>query len=284
MEPTPEPPAVRGWHAPGAHDGLNAHEHGDDAPAWATAFSETHFGHGIVYGGDETSGPAEDAMKHQAFKGYLLTNSIGVQVYLRYHAASNPMDRSARFHSYEVYVRDTAGNVSFWQGLYDTGNPDTARFARRSGSEPQQRPIILAVDETSIAQGIACEQWYMFPAARNHMPEFALTICGATYMYRGNENATAHDPSTWVASPSGTTGRDRRAEFFWYPDRGSVRGWFCADPNGAILSTGSATCATGLPQYVAPTLEADARLAFGVRRVELTNQRTFAGGGVTLPN
>lgn len=282
------------WHAPGAHSGLNVHEHGDSPQDFFQAWSIATFGHSIVYGGDEASSPMENGMKHQAFKGIRAVTVAGGQVYLRYHAASNAMDRAAQYHSYEVYYRDTAGNISFWQGLYDSGDPNTdARCPRRNPAIAceNQRPIILVVDATSLQQGIASEQWYLAGSPQSGVSwDMGVTIIGSTTIYQVGENATAHDYNSWVLT--GNLGLTRRSDGFWYRGRGgggtSVIGWFCAEPLGRIVSAGSQTCPAGsLPQYIAPTLARDARSdGFGNNRIEWLIQKQFpgAGAGVTTPN
>lgn len=251
------------------------------------------FGHGIVYGGDENSGPMEHAMKHQAYKGVRATSDAGGQVYLRYHAASNPLDRSARYHSYEVYYRDVAGNVSFWQGWYDSGDPNTdARCPRRVPpiSCEDQRPIILVVDQTSLAQGVESEQWYLQLSPQNGVSwDAGITIIGATTLYKPGENATAADESTWTLT--GNKGMRVRSDGFWYLGRGgggtTLTGWFCAEPLGRITGRGNKTCAAGsLPQYIAPTLGADARSdGFGNTRIGWLVEKTIPGSSVvSIPN
>lgn len=280
------------WHAPGAHDGLNPHSHGESPQQWVTDWSVREFGHGVVYGGDENSGPMEMAMKEQAYKGVRAVSDAGGSVYLRYHAASNPLDRSARYHSYEVYYRDTAGNVSFWQGWYDSGDPNTdARCPRRVPALAceDQRPIILVVDQTSINQGVASEQWYLGASPQSGVSwDMGITIIGATTLYKPGENTNAADQSTWTLT--GDKGMRVRSDGFWYRGRGgggtTVTGWFCAENLGRIVSGGSKTCPAGsLPQYIASTLAADARPdGFGNVRIGWLVQRQYSGIGVTVPN
>jgi len=298
-ETPPPPPSTVGvcgesktaWH-PSVVSGCDTHhEHGDAPASFATTFSQDTFGHGVEYGGDEASSPMENSMKHEAFKGFLIPSvtASGSQGYLRYHAASNPADRAAQLHSYEFYYRDRAGNVSFFQGVYDVGNPapypQGARVPRRLG-DPGFRPIMLVVDQQTWNQGIRCEQWYMFGNG-GWAPEFSLTICNTTTFYNAAENATAMDQSTWQAT--GDFGLTRRAEFFWYPSRvQGFSGWFCANPDGSSgqPQMGSSTCTQGLPQYIAPSLANDAALRFGVRRLEGLLQKQFSAGGsqLRLPN
>jgi hypothetical protein len=296
--PPQEPPPGTGacgesivqWH-PAVIDGCpTGHEHGDAPPQWATDFSQARFGHGVIYGGDEASSAAENSMKHAAFKGITATSTAGGNVYLRHHAGSNPMDRMARYHSYELYYRDTAGNVSFWQGWYDTGNPDstTRRCLRRVPALPCEnaRPIILVADETSFAQGAAFEQWYAHPVsnAGRWAWDLGIAIGNSSTYYRLGENATAHDMSTWV--PSGSLGLTRRVDGFWYTGRsggGTTRvGDFCA-----VAATGQVVnCMEpgALAQYIAPTLTGDARVEFGISRIGFLIQKAFSCPGCTIPN
>jgi hypothetical protein len=291
--PPPEPPppgtgvcgeSLVEWHPAVISGCQTGHEHGDAPPAWATAFSQARFGHGVIYGGDEASSAAENAMKHQAFKGIRATSNAGGQVYLRYHAASNPMDRMARYHSYELYYRDTAGNVSFWQGWYDTGG----RCPRRSTPLECEdyRPIILVTDETSFDQGIQFEQWYAHPVsdAGRWAWDIGIGIGASSTFYRENENEHAHDIHSWVQT--GELGLTRRVDGFWYLGRSeggtNLVGDFCA-----VAATGEVVdcMAPGaLAQYIAPTLGQDALLEFGIRRISFLVQKQFNGAGVTLPN
>jgi hypothetical protein len=292
--PPPPPPPGTGlcgetlvaWH-PGTVNGCaTGHEHGDAPPQWATDFSQARFGHGIVYGGDEASSAAENSMKHPAFKGLTATSAAGGNVYLRYHAASNPMDRMARYHSYELYYRDTAGGVSFWQGWYDSGDPETAngRCLRRNPALQCEnfRPTILVTDETSFAQNIKFEQWYAHAAAKWSW-DLGVAIGDSTTYYHAGENATAHDQSTWPLT--GSRGLTRRVDGFWYLGRNgggtTLVGNFCATALGTVQN-----CMTegSLAQYIAPTLRNDVRVEFGVSRIGFLIQKAYSGAGVTIPN
>jgi len=287
VPPTVPPVVADSWHAP------TTHEHGDAPQQWVTDFSQSTFGHGVVYGGDERSSDAENTMKHEAFKGFIIPSAAGGQGYLRYHGASNPHDRSAQFHSYELYYRDRAGGVSFFQGVYDTGDPrpypDGRRCVRRislDGDCPGSlRPALLVTDLTSFQQGIGCEQWYAFGRG-SWAPEIAFTICGSTTYYNANENANAMDRATW--QPTGSLGLHRRAEYFWFPMYTNLTGWFCARQDGSVAASGLAgpTCPVGsLPEYIAPTLRQDARTEFGVARISALAEKDFPGGpSLRLPN
>jgi hypothetical protein len=272
------------WHPPVVNGCNTGHEHGDEPPAWATAFSQAQFGHGIIYGGDETSSAAENGHKHAAFKGVIAQSAAGGTVYVRYHAASNPLDRSAQYHSYEVYYQDTAGGVSFWQGWYNSGDPATARVLRRNPplDAENQRPIILVTDETSFAQNITYEQWYAHATGKWSW-DMGIAIGDSTTYYRPSENATAMDASTWV--PTGSLGLTRRVDGFWYlgRDGGGTDhvGKFCATAMGDVVDC---MAPGALAQYIAPTLKNDVRNEFGVQRISFLVQKAFPGQGVKLPN
>jgi len=275
--------AVTTWHPP------TDHEHGDQPPTWAEIWSQQQLGHGIVFGGDEASSPAENAIKHNVFKGMLGASEAGGALYWRYHAGSNPLDRSAQYHSYEVYYKDTSGGISFWQGHYDAGDPapGPARFPRRLG-ETGTRPVILVVDAQTYPNNPSnCEQWYMF--SQGWSWDFGLTICGSTTLYSTSENATASDQSTWILSPDGNAGVHRRGDGSFYPSRVPITGWFCSGPKtSAIVSTGDKTCPVGtgaLPQFLAPSLAADARNdGFGNERIRFVIEKDFPCTACVVPN
>ena len=252
----------------------NPHEHGDAPPQWAEDFSQRNFGHPIIYGGDELSSPLENTMKHQAYKGFLLRLN-GVDIYYRYHAASNPMDRMAAFHSYELYARDGSGNVSFWQGLYFSGYPDNPlqRGNRRDMDIARDDFIISSPDLQDWNNGKRCEQWYMHGGLWAW--DVGLTICNATTLFSYGEHlGTPMDMATWVLT--GETGLGRRLEMTHYgANNPLVQGvavpldrWYCVgkfpqefkatfgDPIWTISNpvASPSACPSGyLPQYKAST-------------------------------
>jgi hypothetical protein len=285
VTPSPVPssqPPVSGQPCPDAYHNAHAwhpavdsatgclfgHEHGDAPPGWVQSSQWP-----LSFHGHFNTSPIENTTKHAAMKAFAARFN-GQDIYFRIHAASNPGDRSAQYHSFEFWVRDAAGNVSHMQGWYDSGDPATARFVRRQGSEPSQRPIILAVDETSVQQGIGCEQWYSRPGGPGNglgfqtgwMPDFGWTICGSTTYYRANENNDPFNTSTWAMT--GSLGGTRRLEIAWYANRTTLRGEFyttqfgqvVSGPNDAICSStltafGKTYPAVCLQQYIAPTLQ-----------------------------
>ena len=312
------------WHAPGSHDGLNPHEHGDKPPAWTDDFSMVNFGHPVIYGGDERSSDTENPMKHQAFKGVAYRVNSGsscpVDVYFRYHAASNPMDRAFAFHSYELYMRDCQGGVSFRQGVYWVGYPEfrsqrMSRLNEQPGTTLPDGSIAPGRDQFIIGSpdnrdwfglnGILqtrCEQWYAFAGPQGG--EFSITICGATTRFTYDEHLTNyHDMSTWDLT--GATGLGRRFEITLYGPNSPVpttqpAGWFCAikapiedkvegpthRPRWTLITngiTGPTACPAGyLPQFTAPTFP-NTGINFSLGNT--LDTKTFPGEGlVTVPN
>jgi hypothetical protein len=280
------PPVVNG---PNGQPCATGHEHGDQPPSWIA-----QAGKQVMFHGHFNTSPAENTAKHAAMKGF--TDRFNdVDIYFRIHAASNPLDRMARYHSYEVWARDPSGNVSHWQLWYNSGDPRSSaeggsRVLRRASPLPaeSQRPIILVLDEQSRREGIDCEQWYSAPGEPQWGWDFGWTICGATTLYSPTENATAADLNTWITT--GSAGLTRRLEAAWYGDRQHPTGTFYSTQFGEIVSGPSDARCSGtttkfgtsyqnvcLEQYIAPTLPT---VAFPNN----ASQKDFDGSGVRLPN
>lgn len=205
------------WHAPGAHvlpDGSmsNVHEHGHKPPQWADDFSMANFGHPVIYGGDEKSGEMEVMHKHEAYQGVYVTfnpNGCFVEMFIRYHASSTPADRSAMIHSFEIYVKDCAGNITFNQGVYFGGDPNdlAQRMCRKdeqTGSVTYDGRIAPGRDQYIIAgrcegDTAQAEQWYVH--AYNW--DFSLTLINATtFFHYGEHLADPMNPATWQTTGS----------------------------------------------------------------------------------
>lgn len=235
--PLPQVNTMQLWHPPGAHDGLNPHEHGDAPPQWANDWSQATFGHPVIYGGDEASSPMENTMKHPAFKGFGFTTGNGVELYIRYHAASNFMDRAAALHSYEVYAKDSQGGISFWQGLYFAGWPDVPSHRITRAQEvpgccglganwPGRGQFSIATPNRADPN---FEQWYTY-GGNNWGWSLGITIGGST-TYRPD----APGPEPEVNDLTGALGLDRRIEASLYgPDNPFIREnttprgqWYC---------------------------------------------------------
>jgi hypothetical protein len=274
------------WHPPVVNGCATGHEHGDPPPDWIA-----QAGYRLTFHGDFNTSPIEDTLKHAGMKGFL-TRFADVDIYFRIHAASNVLDRSARYHSYEVFARDPSGGVSHWQGWYNSGDPLADRFPRRQGVETDKRPAILVVDQTSWDQGIKCEQWYAMTASWSW--DFGWTICGINSLYYSGENQQL-DQRFWRSPPGPPgVGTLRRLEAAWYNNthgRQHPVGQFWATQLGEIVSgaddprcsdttikfaaTYQNVC---LEQYIAPTMP---EVAYPSINAE---QRQFDGTGVQVPN
>lgn len=274
------------WHA------ATNHEHGDAPPAWADAYSCDSFGHPVEFGGDEAT-PNEEHHKHEAYKGYGWTEQ-GTNFYARLHLSSLAMDRGVRFHSAEVYARDVSGGVSFWQFHADAGDPETQRFSDCRFIFPALHPLfrtphgwVSAPTQAAWDSGCRFERWYM--RGQDWQPDIVLDIYDPATLRTVGE--AYDDPeSSWVRTPDNGLGLWRGITLNWYgddnatgayPGRNSptLRGWYCATPQGAITGAvgGPDECESGtLPQHLAPTMPT----------VKTTAIYTLhpSADGITLPN
>jgi hypothetical protein len=259
------------------------HEHGDAPPSWIS-----QAGYNASFVGAFNTSAQENTAKHAAMKGFLARFS-NVDIYFRPHAASNVLDRSARFHSYEVWARDASGGVSHWQGWYNTGDPVADRVVRTI-PDPLRRPIMLVVDQASWDAGIRCEQWYGLTSVWSW--DFGWTICEVNTLFYPGENSQL-DQSFWRFPPGGARlGGTRRLEAAWYQDdnRPHPVGEFWATQLGDIVTgpndsrcSGSSTrfgvtyANVCLRQFIASTMT---EVAFPGNAV----QKVFPTTGVRAPN
>jgi hypothetical protein len=196
------------WHPPVVDGCATGHEHGDAPPDWIVAA-----GYEVSFQGHFNTSPTEATAKHAGMKGFV-ARFAGVDLYFRAHLQSNVLDRSARYHSYQVWARDAQGGVSHWQGWADFGDPLTARVPSRRYSEGSPRPAVLVVDQTSWDQGNTCEQWYGRTASWSW--DFGWTVCGINSLYYPGENEQK-DLAYWRYPPGGPgLGETRRLEGSWY--------------------------------------------------------------------
>jgi hypothetical protein len=86
-------------------------------------------GHTVSFAEPFNTSAVENMTKHAGMKGSLATFN-GVDVYFRVHAASNVLDRSARYHSHEIFALDPSGGVPHWQGWVNSGDPVADRVPR----------------------------------------------------------------------------------------------------------------------------------------------------------
>lgn len=272
------------WHAPGAHDGYNAHEHGQAPPQWAIDFGRQFLGEEYpCFGGPENTGGMENTDKHVGYKCVSFTLNR-VEYYLCFHMTTNPMDRAFAFHSYRIYIKDAAGNISYRTGWIWYGYPEfiSQRMCRFEDAGRDQ----------FVMEGVCPEDWDNFQ--RNEQwyglgpgIEVSLTRGGATtFFHHGEHEGDFHDMTTW--DRTGALGLDYLRLELTVHIRGSgnipntpVDRWYCVvkhptedrresyrDANGKIrfvrpkwsalvpsVSSPSA-CPDGyLPQYTASTYQ-----------------------------
>jgi hypothetical protein len=261
------------------------HEHGDSPPSWIAAA-----GYQVLFDGPfHTGGGKENVTKHPAMKGFA-TRLNGVDLYFRLHAASNVLDRSARYHSYEVFAKDGKGGVSHWQGWYDSGDPApyVGRIPRSQNTDV--RPVILTVDKAAWDAGVRTEQWYMDTAPWSWT--FGWNIGrSTTYWYAGENDQQAM--SYWRLSPDSYMGTVRGIEATWDPTlvlQSYPTGAFYATQFGEIVSGPTDPRCSGtttkyavtyqnvcLAQYIATTMT---RVGYPGNSAG----KTYDATGVRVPN
>ena len=287
------------WHAPAAHmvagNMTTVHEHGDAPPEWVLAYNRTS---GIGEAGtgrpayehvagtpNENGHDAGAWWKHTAFKGWA-GRFQNVDWYGIFHLDFNPSGHPSRFHSYQMWLKDATGAVSYMHGWLDfgVGNSTTPQVVVTCGNDSGIRPIMKVNSNTCPANQITFENWYDNNGGAWGI-DFGFNI-NANYRAGGDPA----NPATWSAI-GGIKNLTRRIEFAWYPERSSQRGEFWADQWGRVMSgPNDARCGTQQPvgtrsytvvclkQYIAPSLTA-------IRFPGNAIQRVFDGAGVvTLPN
>jgi hypothetical protein len=151
------------------------------------------------------------------------------------HLDTNPSGHASRFHSMQMWVRDSSGAVSHWDQWLDFGDenstgPQIARFGcdDTDGTRP-----VFAVNAQGCNSPLRFENWYPRPAGFNGnagwAPDFGFNT-SANYFYGGDPN----DKATWV--PTGGENSTRRIEVAWYANRSAQRGSFYATQFGEIVS------------------------------------------------
>lgn len=206
--PEPEPTAtstphdhttMARWHAPGGHDGVAAHEHGDAPPSWVTGAMFDH----------AANTPQENALphKHSAFKGFAATLK-GVELYFIFHWDTNPGGHANRFHSYQAWARDGQGGISHWSGWLDFGaGNNTGPTVVTSCQSQTPRPVMIV---NAAGCPLVFETWY----AANIPFGWDVGLSASHTYYLGG---VATDPATWV--PTGGLNLTRRIEVAFYADR-----------------------------------------------------------------
>ncbi len=276
--PTPHSMADMTWHAPGKHGDRPAHEHGDAPPRWVTdAGYKAEFSH--VAG---TPNENHAYYKHTAFKGWA-GRFNNQDWYGIFHMDFNPGGHQSRFHSYQLWIKDSTGAVSHMHGWVDFGEDLNTgpNLVITCGVDSQIRPIIKP---NQVGCPVQFENWYA--NAANPGPDLGWNL-NPNYFAGGDPT----DPSTWVAT-GGIRNLTRRFEFAWYGFWGDERrtGDFYTTQFGNVVN-GPTDPACGTPvaigartytivclkQTVQPTLK---NVQFPGNAI----QRTFPGTGVTLPN
>lgn len=286
------------WHAPAAHmvagNMATVHEHGDAPPDWVLGYNRTA---GIGEAGtgrpayehvagtpNENGHDAGAWWKHTAFKGWA-GRFQNVDWYGIFHLDFNPSGHPSRFHSYQMWLRDATGAVSYMHGWLDfgTGNNTGPQVIVTCGNDSGVRPIMKVNSNTCPANQITFENWYDNNGGAWGL-DFGFNI-NANYRAGGDPA----NPASWSAI-GGIKNLTRRLEFAWYPQRSTQRGEFWSDQFGRVMA-GASDPRCGQPQpvgertytivclkqYIAPSLTA---IIFPGNAV----QRTFPGAGVQLPN
>lgn len=281
--PTGDSADMRYWHAPKGHDGLNIHEHGDQPPAWVTAWSLSNLGSSQMFGWQPVMTSGENYMKHQAYKGAI--GRLGsFDVYLLVHAQSNPLDWMAPYHSLRMWVRDGSGGISYrqgriWFGWNDVRSHRLRRMEEQRNSRYPGWPgrgsfALSCISREDGPEFASTEQWYGMMGY--YGPDIGISIgrnaafCDPDHMLPMSE---AMDLATWDLT--GHHGTNRRFEVSWYgPESAASRsrftGWWCYQiqpsepahthssmPSWSAYSPAAAPneCAAGYaPQYTAPTM------------------------------
>ncbi len=190
------------WHGAAQKDSsgkiicVYGHEHGDAPPLWV---GQAGFNVGFDQMGGFASGTSEmeNTVKHVGMKGFEATIK-GVAVYARIHLMSNPLDRSARYHSYELFLKDKAGGISHFQGWLNTGDPAVDRIPYQdkslgeAGKDPGRRPIVWAATrQACVVDRTWCiELWTMTTSAWG--PKISWGINDATtFLEKGTTGITS---------------------------------------------------------------------------------------------
>lgn len=289
--PTPTPTHDHGmeeadlrWHTPGAHGDRPAHEHGDAPPQWVldAGYDPTY----THVGGTPNENHAY--YKHTAFKGY--AGQFGNQQwYAIFHLDFNPGGHVSRFHSYQLWVRDTAGGVSHFHGWLDfgTGEQTGPNLVIVCGQASNVRPIIMA-NQAGCPSAPLFETWYARAGGSGDWaPDFGFSV--SPNYYAGGDPA---NPATWTPVNPWPSNLTRRVEFAIPADRlaAAPKGDFWATQWGRIVS-GPSDPICGTPRTVGERTYTTVCLMQTIQStlqpIQFPGnavQRTFPGNGVQLPN
>lgn len=271
------------WHAAVDTSGCYfGHEHGDAPPDWVLSSRwMPMFTH-------PANTPSENVLKHTGFKAFSLSDD-GIDVYVIMHLDTNPNGHTSRFHSYQVWARDNADNVSYWDLWADFGQDNnTGPNLRTCGDDTSIRPIMTVnVPECTIN----FETWYSRPGAIEWAWDLGFNV--KPQYFNGPRKGQASNPdlaamSTWL--PTGMLNDTRRIELAWYSFREHPVGTFYSTQFGDIVSgPNDPLCGTTrtygsktytllcLEQHIAATMTS---FSFPGNAV----QKDYDSTGVRLPN
>src|SRR5690606_14706777 len=182
--------------APGAHEGYNAHEHGMPPDQWVIDFGRQYLGEEYpCFGGPENTGPMENKEKHVGYKCFEFVMN-GVEFYACFHFTTNPLDRAFAFHSYRLYAKDRAGNVSYRAGRIWYGYPEfLSQRSCRFEDAGRDQFIIEGVCPEDWADHKRDEQWYGLGAGI----EVSLTRGGASTYFSHDEHLMSMEDLIYLA-------------------------------------------------------------------------------------
>lgn len=269
------------WHAPGAHGTRPAHEHGDAPPSWVYAAGYNPM---FIHDGG-TMGENVADWKHTGFKGWAGKFTDGQEWYGIFHLDVNPAGQNTRFHSYQLWIKDLTGAVSYFHGWLDfgVGNSTGPQKVVVCATDSGTRPIIM-VNKAGCAPRF--ENWYARAGASEYgAPDIGFNVNPNYY------DGDPAQPATWRPINGAANNLNRRIEFAWYSNRSPLRGDIWTDQFGRLMSgPGDARCGTQvavgdktytvacIKQVVQPTLKT-------IQYPGNSVQRTFPGAGtVVLPN
>jgi hypothetical protein len=258
-------------------------------PSWLTAAGYTPaFDH-------PANTPNENALphKHSAMKGW--AGRFGtVDWYGIFHLDQNPGGYASRFHSYQLWLRDSSGAVSNFHGWLDFGTGNNTGPNLIDSCEPNNeiRPQIFPMQRAGCVTHF--ENWYARASGSGAFaPDFGFNLQPNYYLTGAPDGPNdPADPATWTPV-DGNVHMARRIEFAWYASRSNLRGDFWTTQWGNVVSGPTDPLCDGLhtrdygtktytvlclKQTIQPTLPT---IQFPGNAV----QRTFPGGNIAvLPN
>lgn len=257
------------WH-PSVYNGCSTgHEHGDAPPLWVeTSGQMPHFNHA---GGT----PNENVLKHTSFKGFNFMHATnGTELYVIAHNDVHPNGQQTRFHSVQIWARDSQGGVSYVQKWMDFGvsNNTGSQISPNEQCAPFIRPVI-AVNFPDCG-GLVLENWY---ENSTHILGWDVGLNTSAIYHGGPQVGTYSsgnlaDSATWIPTNNPVFNLNRRIEVTFIRSRFDQNGGpsnvvFYATQFGQIVSgptdpvcgssftVGTRTYTTAcLPTYVASTL------------------------------